>query len=93
MHQKGWQTNYLYLGKDEVNSQSNLFGVLSKWPWNIFTWTFLGLIFYSIFIAIWIIQDKVQIDFMNGKMSISVKKSDRWIEFKNCQKVNSVQSK
>lgn len=90
---KGWQTNYLYLGKDEVNSQSNLFGVLSKWPWNLFTWTILGLIFYSIFVAIWIVQDKVQIDFMNRKMSISVKKSDRWVEFKNSQKVNSVQSK
>lgn len=77
-----WKSNYLYLGKDDINSQANLFGPLSKWPWNLITWICVGLLAHGISMIIWMVQDKIVIDLINGKFSIKIRRSEHWHRFK-----------
>ncbi|WP_260359458.1 YwaF family protein [Mycoplasma sp. HS2188] len=78
-----WKTNYFYLGKDEINSQKDIFGPLSKWPYNLFSWSILGTIVATISISFWFWQDSFYLDKINKKWVFVKQKSIRWIEFKN----------
>ncbi|WP_029608787.1 YwaF family protein [Mycoplasma simbae] len=76
-----WKTNYFFLGKDEVNTQKDVFGPLSHWPYNLLSWTFAGWVLATIASMIWMLQDKVYFNRINGKWVFKIQKSNRWKEF------------
>ncbi|WP_165381425.1 YwaF family protein [Mycoplasmopsis phocirhinis] len=78
-----WKTNYFYLGQDAYNTQKDVLGVLSKWPFNLFTWTTLGAGVAVVSILFWIWQDNFYLDKINSKWVFVKQKSTRWVEFKN----------
>ncbi|MBU4693855.1 YwaF family protein [Mycoplasma zalophidermidis] len=78
---KGWKTNYFYLGDDSINPQKNVFGVASNWPYNLLSWTFIGIIATSISTMFWIFQSKFTFDKFDNKFKFKLVKAQRWEEF------------
>ncbi|ADE19920.1 YwaF family protein [Mycoplasma crocodyli] len=82
-----WKSNYFYVGKDDVNNLSNLFGVLSHWPFNVFTFTLFGAIYLLSGTGVYLLQDSVYFAKDNGKWVFRIQKSKAWLAYKETLKV------
>lgn len=76
-----WQTNYLYLGKDEVNAQKNIFGPASHWPYNLISWSVVGIIACILATCFWLAQDSIFIDKINNKWVFKYQKTSNFKNF------------
>ncbi|EFF41203.1 YwaF family protein [Mycoplasmopsis alligatoris] len=71
-----WKSNYFYTGKDDVNNLSNMFGVLSHWPFNVFTFIIFGSLYLLIGTAFLLLQDYIYFNKEeNGKWVFRFQKS------------------
>ncbi|RMX36067.1 integral membrane family protein [Mycoplasmopsis fermentans MF-I2] len=74
-----WKTmNYFYLGPDEYNSFRDFMGPLSKWPYNLFTYIFIGILAVIISTIFYCFQDKIYLAKVKNKWVLKWIKSENW---------------
>ncbi|WP_029905571.1 YwaF family protein [Mycoplasmopsis opalescens] len=79
-----WASNFWYTGFDKINSQVNLMGPLTKWPFNIFTFMILGGISFVLLSFIWMLQKCIYLEKdENNRYKIKVEKHAHWIAYLN----------
>ncbi|WP_406615083.1 YwaF family protein [Mycoplasmopsis hyopharyngis] len=82
-----WKSNYFFTGKNEINSFSSLLGKASNWPYNLFTYTFIGIIWEVIAVFIYCVQDKIFIDKIGNLWILKIQKSENYVKYFDFKKI------
>ena len=86
-----WKMNNWYVGTSSANDYTELFGVLSGWPQNLFTYFIFVTIYVYLSHFLWMYLDKFHF-FHNGKL-IYIQKSEHWKKYKNYSNVKRIFNK
>lgn len=76
-----WKSNYFFTGKNEINTFSGLLGKASNWPYNLFTYTFIGILWEVVAIVVYCFQDKIFIDKIGNLWILKIQKSENFTNY------------
>ncbi|MGX9383095.1 MULTISPECIES: YwaF family protein [unclassified Mycoplasma] len=78
-----WHANWFYMGIDQANSQKDSLGILTRWPYHLFLYIGIFIIFYFIGLGICFLGSKIGL-YRNeeNKISFFVQKSQVYADFK-----------
>lgn len=80
-----WKMNNWYIGNEKANDYLDTLGWVSRWPQNLFTYSFLGVIFTYICHYTWMLLDKFH--FFKENKFLIITKSRHWEEYKKENKL------
>ncbi|WP_338867349.1 YwaF family protein [[Mycoplasma] gypis] len=80
--QNTWKSNWFYLGMQEVNSLSELFGKLSRQPYLFLIACFSIMCLYALALLIFFSASKISLQKVENKWKFIVSKSVAWNDFK-----------
>lgn len=79
----GWKANWFYLATPKYNPLMRNATGLFSWPWMVYTYISLGLLYMFVALGIYLLQDKFSLELEGKKHIFKIMKSSTLVNFLN----------
>ncbi|WP_416737960.1 YwaF family protein [Mycoplasmopsis meleagridis] len=79
---ENWKSNYFYLGTNEYNTLSELFGHYSHWPLNYVIYVLVIIVYILLYVFLFWAQSNFFIDKEEKKWIFKIAKNEEWENYK-----------